>query len=82
MTYRALIKQLQELPPDLLDFDVTLYDTQNDEFCGINRMVTGWNPDTHSAGGVVDDGTPLLEFPTLDDIPEPPYFPSLDNCKD
>ena len=61
MTYRELLCQLQALPQEALDFDITLHDLQHDEFL-TGQLVTDWNPETHSAGGVVDDGTPLLQF--------------------
>jgi hypothetical protein len=36
MTYKELLFQLQQLPEDLLNYDVCVYDTGNDEYYQLN----------------------------------------------
>jgi len=38
MTYKQLIKSLMEIPVDRLNDDVTVYDPDRDDFCGVNHM--------------------------------------------
>jgi hypothetical protein len=51
MTYKQLIEELMKLPSDRLNDTVTVYDPDQDDFCGVNHMSLA---DRHN--DVLDEG--------------------------
>lgn len=58
MTYRELAEQLAHLNDEQLDSDVTVYDTNQDEYFGCYELVLRFEEETD----VLDEGHPFLAF--------------------
>jgi len=64
MTYLDLIQALQQLPPERLQDNVTLFNTNDGEFYPVIALeITGQGEEYTEAGGVLDDGHAYLVCP-------------------
>jgi len=56
MTYKQLIKSLMEIPAERLDDTVTVFDPDQDDFCGVNHLELA----TEETNDVLDAGHAYL----------------------
>lgn len=63
MTYKELKNQLDALTAEQLDMDVTIYDVENDEFCGCYSP----NIQINTSDDVLDEGHPYLTIKKPDE---------------
>lgn len=59
ITYRELIDYLKTLPEEVLDFSITIYDSLDDEFFGVNKIDI---QDETDDVNIIEAGTPILTY--------------------